>query len=553
MKSQGELTEQVFAEASEIPDGEARKRFLDEACADQPQLREDVESLLAALDGADSFMEKPHEPITHHPLKPGGSPRVFGEYELLEEIARGGMGVVYKARQTRLNRMVAIKMILTGRLASDSEVRRFHSEAEAAGSLNHPNIVSIYEVGEQEGYHYYSMPLLEGMSLSQWVESGQWEPGDGTEAAMIVAKLAEAVEHAHRQGILHRDLKPGNILLDGQGEPHILDFGLAKRIFGESNLTLSGDVLGTPSFMAPEQAAGKGKATTEAADIYNLGAILYYLLTGKPPFVADSALDAMLLVLEGEAVLPRSVNPRISSDLERICLCCLSKSPEDRYPSAQELSDDLQRFLKNEPLAQQSKAMGRRLSAWAKHQPALVSRLAGISICAIISETAYRLNISNMHPIAQFHEVAVNVQHYRIIAVLAIWALISWICQWALLRERWPETTRYVWAGVDAATLTAILFIDQAVQSPLIAFYPVWVAGSALWMRVPLVLFTLGMALAGYVFLLVDAIHHRAVWLFPFHWHGVILALLVLTGVIAAYLVHRVRVLSRFYDKRAQA
>lgn len=549
MKSQGDITEQLFAEAMEIEDAEARARFLDEACKGDSRLRQEVESLLSALDEADEFMEKPPEPITHHPVKSGSGPQVFGEYELLEEIARGGMGVVYKARQTRLNRMVAIKMILTGKLASDSEVKRFHSEAEAAGSLSHPNIVSIYEVGEQDGHHYYSMPLMEGMSLSQWVESGQWEPGDGTEAAMVVSKLAEAVEHAHQKGILHRDLKPGNILLDGEGEPHILDFGLAKRIFGESNLTLSGDVLGTPSFMAPEHAAGKGKTSTTAADIYNLGAILYYLLTARPPFVADSALDAMLLVLEGEAVLPRSVNPRIAPDLERICLRCLAKSPEDRYPSAQELSDDLQRFLNDEPLAQQPKAVGRRLQAWAKHQPALVSRLLGISICAIISETAYRLNISNMHPIAQFHEVPVHTQHYGIIQVLVIWALLSWICQWALTRERWPETTRFVWAGVDAASFTAILFIDQAVQSPLIALYPVWVAGSALWMRVPLVLFTLGMALAGYVFLLADAIHNDIVWLFPFHWHGIILALLVLTGIISSYLVHRVRVLSRFYER----
>ena len=280
MISANERAEHIFATASEMLDAGDRSRYLEQACAGDEQLYREVQSLLAALDQAGRFLESA-PPFARQTPAPDEHTPIFGDYELLEEIARGGMGVVYKARQVSLNRHVAVKMILTGRLASDSEVRRFYSEAEAAGSLDHPNIVSIFEVGKQDGCHFYSMPLVEGVSLTELVESGQWQPGDGKDAGQLIAKLSRAVEHAHQQGILHRDLKPGNILVDRDSEPRVLDFGLAKRVSEDSSLTVSGEVLGTPSFMAPEQAAGKGKTSTAAADIYSLGAILYYLLTGR--------------------------------------------------------------------------------------------------------------------------------------------------------------------------------------------------------------------------------------------------------------------------------
>ena len=382
----------IFEAAVGLSTPQERLACLNQACAGNAALRREVESLLAAHEGAGSFLAKPARiPLPWLPLHGLGT-HSFGDYELLEEVARGGMGVVYKARQVSLNRTVAVKMILAGQLASEAEVKRFHSEALATASLNHPNIVGIYDVGEHQGHHYYTMPFLEGRSLAQLVESGQWQPGEGTEAARLVAKLAHAVQYAHEAGILHRDLKPGNVLIGADGEPCLTDFGLAKRVKEEEHLTLTGHLLGTPGFMAPEQARGRTGQSTPATDTYSLGAVLYYLLTGRPPFVADSALDALLLVLDSEAVLPRRINPRVPGPLEQICLRCLEKRPEERYASAGELARDLERFLKGECLAVNPKSIGRRLEAWAKRQPALAARMCTVLLCLGIVVTAYQLH-----------------------------------------------------------------------------------------------------------------------------------------------------------------
>jgi tRNA A-37 threonylcarbamoyl transferase component Bud32 len=279
--------------------------------------------------------------------------RPFGSYELLEEVARGGMGVVYRARQAGLNRVVAVKLIRDGRLAGREEMERFRREAEAIAQLDHPHIVPIYEVGEHDGQPFFSMKLIEGQSLAQLLATRP--PVRQTIATL--ALVARAVHYAHQRGIIHRDLKPGNILLDEQGQPHVTDFGLAKQLAspgrqpGEGELTQSGAIVGTPGYMAPEQALGRKGAITTLTDVYSLGAILYECLAGQPPFKGETPIEAVLSVVEKEPEPPSRFNADADRDLEAVCLRCLAKDPQKRYASAAALADDLERWLAGEPLS----------------------------------------------------------------------------------------------------------------------------------------------------------------------------------------------------------
>ncbi|HEY2627314.1 MAG TPA: protein kinase [Candidatus Udaeobacter sp.] len=320
----------------------------------------------------------------------------LGDYELLEEIGRGGQGVVFRARQKSLNRTVALKVISLGQWASKVHLRRFRLEAEAAAKLEHPGIVPIHEVGERDGSCYFSMKFVEGGQLDQVVRR---EPMPIRRAAELIANVARTVHYAHEHGILHRDIKPGNILLDGKGEPHLTDFGLARLVESESSVTQTLDVLGTPSYMAPEQAVGNNAAVGSATDVYGLGAVLYQLLTGQPPFAGGTTYETIRLLLNTEPRPPRLLNPKIDRDLSTICLKCLEKDPKCRYSSALALTEDLERWLYHEPIAARRTGILTRGGKWMRRNP--MATLFGAAVIALAAVVGWNLWKSELiqHPI----------------------------------------------------------------------------------------------------------------------------------------------------------
>jgi TolB-like protein/predicted Ser/Thr protein kinase/Tfp pilus assembly protein PilF len=290
----------------------------------------------------------------------------LGDYELLEEVGRGGQGVVFRARQKSLNRVVALKVIGLGQWATKAHLKRFRLEAKAAASLDHPCIVPIYEVGERDGQCYFSMKFIEGGQLDEVVKH---TPMSIRQAAELIAKVARTVSYAHEHGILHRDIKPGNILLDAKGEPHLTDFGLARLVESESTVTRTLEVLGTPSYMAPEQAAGNNVKLTRATDVYGLGAVLYQLLTSHPPFAGGTTYETIKLLLETEPRPPRLWNPKVDRDLSTICLKCLEKDPQRRYSSALAVAEDLERWLWHEPIHARHTGIFARGKKWLQRNP----------------------------------------------------------------------------------------------------------------------------------------------------------------------------------------
>jgi serine/threonine protein kinase/Flp pilus assembly protein TadD len=309
-----------------------------------------------------------------------GAPIEFGDYELLEELGRGGQGVVYRARQKSLNRTVALKVIAYGQWASQAHLKRFRREAEAAASLNHPCIVPIHEVGERDGCCYFSMRFVEGGQLDEVVRGTPLSIRQSTE---LIAKVAQTVHYAHEHGILHRDIKPGNILLDAKGEPHLTDFGLARLVETESTVTRTREVMGTPSYMAPEQAAGETTKVSKATDVYGLGAVLYQLLTSHPPFAGGTSYETIRLLLDTEPRQPRLLNPKVDRELSTICLKCLEKDPQRRYSCALDLAEDLEHWLNHEPIHAKRSGFFTRGRKWVRRNPSttvLVTLLVALAI-----------------------------------------------------------------------------------------------------------------------------------------------------------------------------
>src|SRR5881392_304518 len=328
---------------------------------------------LALLDNKD---DKAFEPTIARMSKD------FGDYELLREIGHGGQGVVYRARQKSLNRLVAVKVIGLAHWATEAHVKRFRLEAEAAASLNHPCIVPIYEIGERDGACYFSMGLVEGGQLDAVAK-----PMPIRRAVELIVKVARTVHYAHERGIVHRDIKPGNILLDGKGEPHLTDFGLARLVESESTVTRTMEVLGTPSYMAPEQAAGNNAAISGVTDVYGVGAVLYQLLTGQPPFAGGTTYETIKLLLDTEPRQPRLLNPKLDRDLSTICLKCLEKDPQRRYSSALALAEDLECWLKHEPIQARRTGILSRGKKWIQRNPS--SALFAASLVALAAATGW--------------------------------------------------------------------------------------------------------------------------------------------------------------------
>ena len=382
-------------------------------------------------------------------------PRVrdFGRYELLVEIARGGRGVVYRARQRGLDRLVALKMILDGPWASPEDLRRFHAEAEVVAHLDHPHIVPIFEVGECQGISYFSMRLFEGGSLAEHLPRYSADP---RAAARLIVKIALAAHHAHQRGVLHRDLKPSNILLDAEGEPHVVDFGLAKRPKTGDASTLSGAIVGTPAYMAPEQAEGRRWEITTVSDVYGLGAILYAMLAEKAPFGGASSWETLRQVREWAPKPPSEINRRVPRDLETICLKCLEKDPRWRYGTAEAVAEDVGRWLNGEPIVACPIGLLRRAWLWSRRrdrvrEAGIIAIFLGSAMMAWAALGLVLLGLGSLD-VPRPRALAYNVVRWMVAGYLPLIGI-----GWATLKKQiWA-----LWAGVLISFVMASMFLLQ--------------------------------------------------------------------------------------------
>jgi len=509
-----EIVARVFAEACDLP-ADQRAAYLEEASRDQPQLLAEIEAMLAEDDRlADAAAPAEKGSPDRRELATGlgasdstlrssaSRKEKFAGYELLEQIGRGGMGVVYKARQLQPSRTVALKMIRAGIFASPADIQRFHTEAEATANLEHEGIVPIYEVGEHDGEHFFSMKLIEGENLAKCIGKGDLTRQHAVE---VLKTVCDAVAHAHQQGIIHRDLKPSNILLDGKGRPWVTDFGLAKYLDRDSTLTAAGDVMGTPGYMSPEQAAGQADKVTAPSDVYSLGAILYEILTGQPPIQVDTPdrlnfLDILQRIQEQEAAAPRTIDRRIPRDLDTICQKCLEKDPASRYPTADELAADLGRYLEGEPILARPISVLRKTTRWARRQPGLATTWIAVFVFYLYHLVCrYTLGLSEISD--QFH--------YASTGVAITWCIGAWFFQKLLNRSRGWAVYLFFWVTMEFALLTGLLFATDGPKSALAIVYHVLVAGVVLRARTDLVGYATVLALLGYLSHVLHALGYR--------------------------------------------
>ena len=496
--------EDIFHAALEIESAQQRSDFVEQMCCQDDQLRQQLEDLLESHRAATGFLEQSpsialpeSEDQVFHAEDQGSAvssqagatvvqqlPCKFGSYELIERVAEGGMGVVFKARQIGLERDVAIKMILSGQLAGEDEVQRFYIEAEAAGNLDHPGIVPVYDVGCCDGQHFFSMAFIEGESLVAQIESGNTAP---REAAKLVKKIALAIQAAHEQDIIHRDLKPGNVLLDQRGEPRITDFGLAKRLSGGEDVTATGMVLGTPNYMSPEQASGAEIGPT--SDVYSMGAILFALLTGHAPFEGGTQVETIIRVLHDQPVSPRQINKLVAKDLAIICLKCLEKDPSFRYQTAAEFADDIGRFLAGEPIRAKNDLL-RRVRKWTLQEPVLAAHLAAtiFMLVTIVVNYCWLGESGN----SDWQMMLKNI------ALLVSWALVVVVLQKVQNFYHTQKVIPYVWAAINPIFLTIILAQNFEPRGSLLSLYLLLMVITSFSRRIELVVTTTLTSLVGY-------------------------------------------------------
>lgn len=457
-------------------------------------------------------------------LKEQEFPIDFGDYELLSEIDRGGMGIVFRAKHKSLPRIVALKVMKSGEFASEQELQRFRTEVEAAATVKHKNIVPIYEIGEARGLIYFTMDYVDGCDLAKAVRERNLAP---REIVRTLIKVVDAVSNAHRFGIIHRDLKPTNILVDASGEPYLIDFGLAKFDTKDNNLTGTGQIVGTAAYMPPEQAVGQAKLTPQV-DVYSLGAVLYATVSGQPPFSGSTSFDILLQVIHREPCSPRKLNRKVNRTLEKLIIRAMAKSPKDRYPTAEALKIDMQRFLMDEPIAWPKLSISERLTRWWRREPALVSHLLGIgSTLAIVlasSDTWY--------------------PPYRI-GLLIGWMVGCWIFQRFANVQRHRESAQIGWLACDIAVYTLLLCLADPPRGLLLIGYPMMICASGMFYQVRYTVIATVLSMIGFLLLCVkvtDPINSR--WDFA----AIYISGLAILGLCLVSMIHRVRSLTDYHE-----